>query len=327
MNTSRKLEPAGSGTVYSDFPQIFENALLDHFANQSGATLLENKLTLLGEQYSLFRSLLNGFSGSGRDSSRQAGCLKAVAECFERAAVAESFTGPLSHVPDWRRSSNGFAVHFDSTKAGESAIQEALERHILQITYFKEGWAGYSLIDKTFDSQRDMTFTRIESKYSCNGFRAGIVMATSPKFSGVSMGYCCDKEKDFESSPRWKHAHFEAADKVEPMLAALPALLLNELDAIPRAAYDWLLGNPIDFKFAETLVICKLPAVSIIVQSFNLAKKWELNFPFVLSFASGDEVLPLLIPGKISNGDRIAISRLLVRFGLASDIPERNPII
>ena len=39
MSTARKLDSEAKITIHSEFPQMFENALLEHFAGKHGAKL------------------------------------------------------------------------------------------------------------------------------------------------------------------------------------------------------------------------------------------------------------------------------------------------
>ena len=289
-----------------------EARLLAHFAGLPGARLVEFDRIVAGRRQSIFQAELSGgLVGTGRGPGRRPACVTAVAECLERRFVAQAFAGPLSRTPAWRRNSNGFAVHFDPALARESAVREALERHILQVAYFRKGWDGFRLLEAS--DEAGLRLTRLAARYRCDGHRAGIVVATSERFPGVSVGSLCAVSDDFEESARWAHARHECVDKVEPMLAQVAAGLPPSLPALERAAYALLLGPRLAFGPADDSADEELPQALPGVIIFNLKELWRLDFPFFAAHASGPATLPLIVPGGLTEADRAEVARVLAR--------------
>ena len=303
-----------------------EAKLLEYFAGLKGATVGQIESSLFGQKYFFYEAGFDKHLGYGRGFSRSQGCIKAVAECLERKFMCEAFQGSLKSTPRWNQTSNGFAVHFTADEAIKSSIRETIERHILQMTYFRDGWAGFNLLEQTRDGEFEMQ--RIVSRYSCSGYRGGIVIVRSEKFSGIAMGYICDLEDGFESSVRWRHAYFEAVDKISPMLKTLENGLPLGLQPIDKALFDWFLNvDHKDLKFSNNLSILKLPDVFPVVRTFDLSVKWDLDFPFFAAHASGEDILPLVVSERMSKDETTDVIKLLQRLGLPPKIPSRNPIL
>ena len=299
--------------------------LLQYFARLPGTALREQKSVLRGESYFLFQASESGLFGTGRGNTRFEACLKAVAECLERKFVSEAFSGKLAYIPQWLRTSNGFAVHTDLERSRQAAVTEAMERHILQFTYFKEGWSGFEVLEQIRDGNRN--FIRIVSRYRCNGYRAGMILAMGAEFAGISVGYLADKEENFRGSTRWKHAYHEAIDKIEPMLRLAES---NErLIATPlhRDIFRWLNEPKPAFQFGRQLKVIELPEVLCDIQSFDLMSSWKLNFPFYGSFATGPDMMPLIVLSKILVEDEESVKKILDIHGLPQKIPLGNPVL
>jgi hypothetical protein len=78
-------------------------------------------------------------------------------------------------------SSNGWAVHFSAAAAVENAAREALERHILLLSYLKSGWSGF-FFDEPVPFAGATLIPGI-AKVEAGGFKAGIVLTTGDEAS------------------------------------------------------------------------------------------------------------------------------------------------
>ncbi len=302
-----------------------ETKLLEYFASLDGAEIRQANSVLFGQRYFFVDTAYSGYFGFGRGFSRSQACVKSIAECLERKFMSEAFHDSLKKTPNWQRTSNGFAVHFDKNEAAQSSLREAIERHILQMTYFRDGWAGFYLLDETTEGEYQLQ--RVISRYECSGYRAGLVIARSKLFAGVAMGYICDLKDGFESSVRWRHAYFEAVDKIKPMLKMLERGLPVNLKSVERASFEWLSNADYTFNFSNDVSLRKLPNVKPVTRIFELASKWNLDFSFFGAFSSGENILPLLLVDRISASEVAEIKDLFQRLGLPPEIPNRNPIL
>ncbi len=310
-------------TAPSEF--IFETMLIRKFAKEPNPYISEREAAVFGEKYWFSQAQSGRLAGFGRGATRRLSLVKAVSEYYERQLMLEAFNLELKSVPSFRRTSNGFAVHFCEATARANAFRETIERHLLQLTFFKHGWDGF----KSFAVHRinDLTIEFATARYSLNGFRAGIVIARHPRFPGVSFGYLAAPVDGFETSARWRHAIHEAVDKIDPYLNLKS---LDGLTSIERAIHDWMM-SPVEIELRDSDdTIVQLPTIAddlISYSTFDLQKRWNLEFPLFGAFSQSPKLLPLLIPSRISSEDLSAVAQLLKGFDLPEALPEKNPIL
>jgi hypothetical protein len=300
-------------------------AVLKYFSQLPGATLSEMTTGPSPEQYSVIQATVGDWVGTGRGESRFLSTLKAVAECFERRFFDEYIEANRKSIPQYKRNSNGFAVHFNPAEAKTSAIREAIERHILQITFLKHGWDGFYLFGSSV--KNDLRITQVISKYQVNGYTAGLVLAQSNKFLGVAFGYFCDSAEHLKHSERWFHAEAEAIDKIEPILNLAKANSLNAENSIDREMFRWFF-EPFQIpEFKGEFKKHDLPDIDLNVEIFDLQKLWNLDFPFHAAKCDGDKLLPLLIPQQNFPTLDLKLTQLFEIYQIDSGFPQRNPIL
>ncbi len=300
-------------------------AVLKYFSQLPDARLCEMTAGGEGNQYSVIQATLGAWIGTGRGKSRFLSTLKAVAECLERRFFDQYIDANIDVVPHYKRNTNGFAVHFHQEEAKLAATREALERHILQITYLKDGWDGFYLLGGKMKG--DLKITQVVSKYQVNGYSAGIVLAQSSRFPGVAFGYYCDETKSLKTSERWLHAEAEAIDKIEPILTLTKANSLKTEGNIDREIFKWFF-EPFQMPdFKHELQLQALPEVEPNVEIFDLQEVWQLEFPFYAAKCDGDTILPLLIPTQKETLLDQKLSELFHLYKINSGFPQRNPIL
>lgn len=226
---------------------------------------------------------------------------------------------PLPH-PELQ-SSNGWSVHFDKELAIKGAIMEALERHLLQVAYFRDGWKGFHLLDKFERSGLD--FSSLKSNYSIGGFDAGVGIVEGSDFNGISLGYLCDSKANFDQSARWEQAFFECYDyyrKSVEMKRETPVR-----DHVGQKLV-YFLNNQVQIDLSEEKSI-DLGDLNINVINFDLAAMLNIPVPYFASFAFGGDLIPLLIEDNYSVSAMESISEALVKSTGKSEYPKGHPII
>lgn len=295
-----------------------ENTLLSYFSSMPSAEILD--LSTPGRFH--FRAWDGKHDGFGSSPVRRTAIVKAVSEMLEHRFVLEVFKQELSHIPRWLQTSNGFATHFDETLASRAAMLEAFERHILQMTWFLFGWNGFEELSSY--NSKGIRVRFILSKLKCGDFRAGIVIATSQSFPGVSFGYLCDESDQILSSKRWTHAETEAIGKIEPWMD-FRNVEVESLAPIEKEVHHWLFKTCFDIEFASGggNDPGELPKVYPKIRTFNLSERWHLDFPFFAAYCDG--LLPLLVPARVK--DKNALNETMAAFGIRGRWTGRNPIL
>lgn len=304
---------------------VAETRLLRHFASEDGAFLIERESNLENGKYFLAQAQCHDIAGFGRASTKRMALIKAIAEFYERRLMREAYSNELSHIPKALQTSNGFAVHFSPDQAFKAASSEAVERHLLQYSFFKDGWNGFELISKKSIGEESLTFA--VSRYAINGFKAGIVIVTSRLFPGVSFGYFADQSDQIDSSPRWSHAVSEAVDKIEPFLKLSQSSKAVNLMPIEQGILNWMMKPQDNMDLTEGGFAHSLPAASIKTQTFDLSERWGLDFPLYGAYSFSEELLPLIVVDRIKQDDSKLILETLKKFDLPAQIPERNPVL
>lgn len=315
-----KAQKSDGETVIPTPPEV---SLLKYFAKIPGARLIESIGRTEGSTYVLMQAVLDKYVGVGRAKTRLLATVKAVAECLERKFCQESFVRYPGIFKPFNRNSNGFAVHFSRDQAKQASLREALERHILQYAFLKDGWQGFWLFEKKQDV---FDISKIIARYTCSGHAAGMVVARSKNFAGVSLGYLCTPTDEIQASTRWTHATQEAFDKIDPMLTLIREGGSDWLsEPIANEAHYWISHcHQISFGKNHTK---EIPRPNLVTSAIDLSAAWGLDFPFFGAFTFGDNLLPLLIPGRIGPEQSSNVKDILRRVGLSPNIPKRNPIL
>jgi hypothetical protein len=304
---------------------IAETKLLRHFAKEDGAFIIEKESSLERENYFLAQVQSHDIAGFGRASTKRLALVKAIAEFYERRLMREVFSNELSNVPKVLQTSNGFAVHFTQDQATQAATNETIERHLLQYSFLKDGWNGFELISKKTIGEESLTLAA--SRYEINGLRAGIIIATSRLFPGVSFGYFVDQADQIEFSPRWSHAVSEAVDKIEPFLKLEKSARSKDLMPIEQGILNWMMAPKDKMDLVEGGIIQSLPATSIETRTFDLSERWGLDFPLYGAYSFSENLLPLIVVDRVAQNSSDLILKILKKFDLPAHIPERNPVL
>ncbi len=320
------IENISSSKNLTELPSfVAETKLFQHFANEAGSFLIERESYLDNEKYFLTQAESQGLAGFGRGPTKRNALVKAIAELYERRLMKESFISELSFIPKALQTSNGFAVHLIQDQASQAAQNEAIERHLLQYSYLKDGWNGFELIKRQTHGDEELTL--IASRYSINGLRAGMALANSKRFPGLSFGYFVDKSEEIENSARWSHAIHECVDKIEPFLKFVRSPRALNPMPIEQGILNWMMKPIEKINFVQGGIVQLLPTPSLEIKTFDLSKRWNLDFPLFGSFCFSKDLLPLLVVDRLEAEDLETISKELAKFGLPTLIPERNPVL
>lgn len=299
--------------------------LLRYFSNEASAIIVEKESRSENGNYFFAQAQSHKLAGFGRGVTKRLAFVKAIAEFYERRLMFEAFSNELSFVPKVLQTSNGFAVHFSQDQAIRAATNESVERHLLQYSFLKDGWSGFELIEEK--NMGDETVTFVASRYEINGLRAGMVLARSARFPGISFGYFAEESNKIKSSPRWSHAISEALDKIDPFLKLAQAVSSVEYSPIEQGILNWMMMSHEKINFSKGGVIQTLPTSTFDINCFNLAERWNLDFPFYGAYCFSPNLLPLLIVDRIKQPDLKYVSEVLKKFNLPSQIPTRNPVL
>ncbi len=311
--------------------------LLDVFAKDPMSGLIRKEQNIGNLKFFEFTALHKSevgdtIAGHGQNSDEQLALTKAIAELYERRALKNYFKDlrenyfpknvPLTYEHSSLRSSNGWAVHFDHAPAKAAAINEALERHILLLSYLKNGWTGFIKIDEQMVD--DIKFTSLISRYECNGMKAGMIIAKSPKQAGVTLGYFSDNTQNIKTSPKWAHALCEAKCQLDGFFD-LSVANFKESNVVENSILDYLKSPWSEPVFSSDNSIISLPSIILEVQSFDLSENFGV--PLVAANATGDGLFPLFFPQTISAQAKEFLSPLLLENGISMPWPERIPIL
>lgn len=304
---------------------VAETKLLRRFAGEAEPFLTEQESYLDNEKYFLASAQSQKIAGFGRGPTKRLALIKAVAEFYERRLMREAYANELSSIPKALQTSNGFAVHFSQKAADEAACNESIERHLLQYSFLKNGWNAFELIGQNTVGENSLTF--VASRYSINGLRAGMVLARSKRFPGISFGYFVDQSDKIASSPRWSHAIFEAIDKIEPFLELARSSSDLELMPIEQGILNWMNTSHEEIDFVRGGFSQNLASPRLEIRNFDLAERWGLDFPLFGSYCSSADLLPLLVVDRIDKHESAVIIKTLGAFGLPAILPKRNPVL
>jgi hypothetical protein len=298
-------------------------------------------LERIGSLEHFFVSFIDGgskpISGHGHDQDRDRAILKGLVERLERETMRSAFLGPtiiarplLKNGPETRcaipqfKNSNGWAVHLTASAAIENAYAEALERHLLTVSFLTEGWRGFNLIDRTVVDEFEVL--SLATRYSCNGYRAGMVILRGSHFSGVSFGYLCTRIDDLYNDRGWTHSLFEALGYWRRMTKIAPDQSVNS-DPLFQAGIAYLNSPWIDPVFSDDRTIEALPDVDPLVSTEYLSQRINSPFDLYSAFVFGGGLVPLVL-GQPRRDQLPDLSDALSPLGIrADDWPSRMPVL
>lgn len=218
--------------------------------------------------------------------------------------------------------SNGWAVDFSVEKAIGRAVREAIERHLLILTFAKLDWDGFFEVDKT--SLNHFELTSIISKYSVAGFSAGMALCQSSKFSGVSFGYLLDGTETILKSEKWEQAFYESYDLVRVKETTPDAIMQNDLIG---QELEYFLKTPFSQKFSAQYENTQLvPEVLSNLAVVDLKEVLGLPVPFYAAVVHGGDLLPLYFSQSLSEAGKEQITRLNNKWNVANFLT-RHPVL
>lgn len=307
--------------------ELFEGQFLDWFIARR-LPLIEHKLELGGLSYYQFQSHFQVADGRscvafGSHPDRRTALLKCASESVEREVMVDYFLGH-PEIPAAFRNSNGWAVHLDASSAKISALNEALERHLLLKSFFTFGWNGFNFHQKI--SFEDTTALLLTSRFEHDGKLAGLVVSQSSKFAGVSFGYCVGKMSDLQKTSFWQGGIFESLGKI--LFSGDLEKEINQ-DSWINEGINHYLQAAFDTSALQNLpnrevLQCssELPQIELI----DLQNKLNLDFPLFAARAFGPEILPLFNKMRLDDSALKYLEPILSANEI-HEIPERHPIL
>ena len=332
----------------------WEDMFLSWFAGQ-GIAMSERSLQLGGFRYHHFSTLFEApdkraCTCHGRSQDRKIAAVKCAAETIERKFMARFFNDSTATLrapkvqyedaklirletdeerplpPPGLRTSNGWAIHQTREQSEQGAFREALERHLLLKSYLKYGWNGFQQIELM--KTDDMALHFLVSRFSSNGLVAGLVVAKSPLYTGVSFGYCLGQMDEARSTLFWESAIFEAIDKILTLGGRKVNISFDPDSWIYREIQHYL-ESPFDEALLSGTDKPHEPEEprNFYLHSFDLGSTFGLNFPLFASYAWGENLIPLFHKSKATGAARQYLEDALTMNGLSLEIPERHPVL
>lgn len=289
-------------------PELISQSWEDQFLNWIaglGIIITEDQRQIGGLRYFHFASQgqfggSKALTGFGSHPNRKIAAIKCAAELIERRTMINFFEQNDHAIPALDQSSNGWAVHSSKDLSIEKAFNESIERHLLLKAYLTQGWQGFSFVDRMTVDGNELTF--LISKYKVENKIAGMVICKSSIYAGVSFGYNLGNLADLQNTDFWQPAIFEAVDRI----------LTLKGEPYPIGDENWIrkdikyfLETPFDFTEIKTLPRFQVGQItncdigSPQIQSFDLSRKYNLDFPLFAAFVHGGNLIPLApSPGR-----------------------------
>jgi len=243
----------------------------------------------------------------GMSVNRKTAALKAAAEYLERQQMIKYFSKD-SATAHFLKNSNGWATHTDLTLAKENAKNELIERHLLQKSFLKYEWSGFSLVDRIVVD--DLVLYLNVSKYTLDGKVGLLVGVRSKKYSGVSFGYGLADISKLENLQSWQSAIFEAVTRVFDYRPQYYDLVQ---DNFIQNCIGYLLKQPFDFtafkshSSVQDFFIQEKTDPKINFNVFDLQTMYELKFPLYTVQASSKDLIPLVTAELKDQSELISI--------------------
>ena len=306
----------------------WEDQFLDWYSQQNHP-MFENKLKLghldyyhFSSQFPVADSRHAQSFGSGLD--RRSAALKCAGEAVERQVMFRYFAENRERFPKAFRNSNGWAVHSTLELAKQKAVNEAIERHLLLLSFCKFGWAGFKEVH-TLEAG-EITVKFFESRCRSNGKSSGLVAAQTRGQDGISFGYCLlDLDRQQAGGP-WQAAMFEAVDKI----------LLFDPNYKPQESISWMTKENLRLLEAafdlnqigggEDFVPYEVETGDFTVEVIDVALEQNLKFPLYAAFAYGGDLIPLFWKTELDAAAEAQLLEKLRRHGVSS-IPDWHPVL
>jgi hypothetical protein len=308
---------------------------------------------------SLFESVQQNTDlfGCGRDESLSTALSKAYVETIERTVALEALNEEgfiaLHHLywnndgfsisrthrhqampPKNLRTTNGWAVHFDLSQAINNAFNEAIERHLLLLTFLQYGWSGFQIGSPINWDGLDM-ISAASPLVFC-GMRAGIVATKVLNHPGYTFGYFCDRTENFPQSPRWLHAMMEGFEPARyyqnESTAQIREKLSIESNPMDRTQLRYVLDGELFDSHSNSSSIGlqliepnpALPLANVVV--IDISAKWNLEFPLYAAYIFGHSLIPLFFKERLDPDANVYLAKILGQFNV-SELPDVHPIL
>jgi hypothetical protein len=307
----------------------WEDEFLHWFAGLNVA-MREHKLQLGGLSYHHFSALFDITDGRktssfGSHPTRQIAALKCAAEAIERQTMVDFFMQNKNQLPKAFCNSNGWAVHSSAAAAKESSMREAIERHLLMKSFFYFGWEGFHPFQ--IIKSGDLNLTLLVSRFTTENHIAGLVIAKSPLYPGVSFGYTAGLKQNLGDATFWQSAIFEAIDRI----------LILKGDKTPKTDNSWIKSTIADYletpfiepKFASpSFDLIETDIGDIESEVIDLSLEKSLKFPLYAAFTYGGNLIPLFSKACLDSNDADYLEKILQKNSLSlTQIPDRHPIL
>lgn len=316
----------------------WEDQFLNWFAGLDVPTS-ERFFNLGGLRYHHFSSVFPVEGGRvctsyGRSESRKVAAVKCAAEYVERKFMVEWFHDCESDdkpyetlPPKLLQTSNGWAVRDSPERALQAARYEALERHLLLKSFLKFGWSGFQLIESMKAENIDLYF--LKSRFRAGEYVAGLVVAKSSLYPGVSFGYGLGKASEIQSSQFWESAIFEAIEKIQ-VLDGRSIDLTCDTSTWVTAGIKRHLESPFDLaalsKGKNEIAICE-DVPKGYSRIFDLRQQWSLDLPLFAAYAWGGGLIPLFCENRLGISERTYLQNVLRQNGLSETAIVGHPIV
>ena len=323
--------------------------LLDWMASQNlfGLSIQQDEAQLL-EKHHRFAITAEqdgqtSIRGFGRSVDKLTAATIASAECIERYVsrkllkegvrassrvivehgVIKTAPGLDSGLPPSKglHSSNGWAVHFSRELAIQNAAREALERHILLLSFIKYGWQGFHF-SKPLVFQ-DCTVMQGIAPVKVGGFGAGIVLTRGAKAPGATFGYICERQREIETSKRWLGAFFESHEQWADLTSRPAGQDCSILESYQRHYLD----SPLQRPEASSPNLITQPRLAANLAVLDLQEMLKTSFPLFAAFAFGGNLVPLFLKQKLGGTEIAYVKGQLAKNGCEVDLPEFHPIL
>ncbi|NJM09699.1 MAG: hypothetical protein HC883_02015 [Bdellovibrionaceae bacterium] len=230
----------------------------------------------------------------------------------------------LEFPPKELESSNGWALHFSASKAIESAVNEVLERTILQSTYIAQGWSGFNHHTQISLQGRDLTVWL--TKVTFFGMIGGIIKCKPRNLPGRTYGYFVHRENSQFVLEDYLHAAFEA---LEPALFfdSRPDYRPNPSDSIATAQFKFATQDERENLLKETKQLQVPSKFHCHVLVFDIKSALDLEMPLYLAWCIGGDIVPLVLKSKMNSDCLSYFNQRLQNFGLSYDGSYEIPIL
>lgn len=298
----------------------------------------------LGRDIHHFQSIIEvdgkQYPGHGRAPTQEVALVKSLCEALERRVMFRTYERmtyietsvnalrssgeliPLSQAlitPPTKgfQSSNGWAAGTTEEMAQKHALLESLERHFLQLGFWKYGW---NFLAKKHE--------QVEGRYRLHIFEVPglpsnlsitVVAAENPAYPGLSFGH----QARFVEASDWRHSAIEAIQAAEGLMLSENS---TDIDIVQRQfLMDSDCKGMLDRKLSESTVPHFEMPDRVFAQTTDIAKEFNLPISLFATWVCSEEVLPLTILSRLSEEERAQITRLCEAFDCTPN--EQSPFV